>query len=179
MTNAELIQAIRKEIERRITDNTFGAKLELIDILAWLDTLESETTYDTQKYTPRPSVSIEDVARVQFASHAKVFDKKRKAVFDWEQFKEVAGIFYGFGKKDRSDTLESEKTISPITIRDISMLPRYWKASRRASILMTIRRRKRPATILYPMRLHRRQTAVRPLWHGRRMVRTGTPYGMN
>ena len=77
----------------------------------FLSTLESETTYDTQKYTPRPSVGIEDVARVQFASHAKVFDKKRKAVFDWEQFKEVAGIFYGFGKKDRSDTLESEKPV--------------------------------------------------------------------
>ena len=83
MTNAELLAKIKAEIERRITDNTFGAKLELIDILAWLDTLESETTYDTQQYAPRPSVSIEDVARVQFASHAKVFDKKRKAVFDW------------------------------------------------------------------------------------------------
>ena len=33
---------LRKEIERRITDNTFGAKLELIDILAWLDTLSEE-----------------------------------------------------------------------------------------------------------------------------------------
>ena len=75
----------------------------------FLSTLESETTYDTQQYTPRPSVGIEDVARVQFASHAKVFDKKRKAVFNWEQFKEVAGIFYGFGKKDHSDTIESEK----------------------------------------------------------------------
>lgn len=42
MTNAELISKIKAEIERRITDNTFGAKLELIDILAWLDTLESE-----------------------------------------------------------------------------------------------------------------------------------------
>ena len=42
MTNAELLAKIRQEIERRITDNTFGAKLELIDILAWLDTLESE-----------------------------------------------------------------------------------------------------------------------------------------
>ena len=52
---------------------------------------------------------IGDVARVQFASHAKVFDKKRKAVFDWEQFKEIVSIFYGFGKKDPSDTLESEK----------------------------------------------------------------------
>ena len=37
-----IIEQIKAEIERRITDNTFGAKLELIDILAWLDTLESE-----------------------------------------------------------------------------------------------------------------------------------------
>ena len=36
------MEIIKTEIERRITDNTFGAKLELIDILAWLDTLESE-----------------------------------------------------------------------------------------------------------------------------------------
>lgn len=37
-----IIEQIKAEIERRITDNTFGAKLELIDILAWLSTLESE-----------------------------------------------------------------------------------------------------------------------------------------
>ncbi|MBO7684800.1 MAG: hypothetical protein J6Y20_04535 [Lachnospiraceae bacterium] len=36
------IEQIRAEIERRISKNTFGAKLELIDILAWLDTLPSE-----------------------------------------------------------------------------------------------------------------------------------------
>ena len=40
MTTQELLALIRAEIERRITDNTFGAKLELIDILAWLETLE-------------------------------------------------------------------------------------------------------------------------------------------
>lgn len=37
MTTKELIRA---EIERRMTDNTFGAKLELMDILSFLDTLE-------------------------------------------------------------------------------------------------------------------------------------------
>lgn len=37
------IEKIRQEIERRITDNTFGAKLELIDILAWLDSLSEES----------------------------------------------------------------------------------------------------------------------------------------
>ena len=117
MTNTELIAKIKAEIERLKSieypcDNSQQATgfFNALDIMTdFLSTLESETTYDTQQYTPRPSVSIEDVARVQFASHAKVFDKKRKAVFDWEQFKEVAGIFYGFGKKDHSDTLESEK----------------------------------------------------------------------
>ena len=60
MTNAELIAKIRAEIERRITDNTFGAKLELIDILAWLDTLESEK--------PVPA-DLEEAAR-EFAKDA-------------------------------------------------------------------------------------------------------------
>ncbi len=123
MTNAELLAKIKVEIERLKSiggivpldnrEQKTGYESALIDVETFLDTLESETTYDTQQYTPRPSVEIEDVARVQFASHAKVFDKKRKAVFDWEQFKEVAGIFYGFGKKDRSNTIESEKPINP------------------------------------------------------------------
>lgn len=76
---------------------------ELCDeLLAFIDSLPEEASciYDTNELTPTPSVNIEDVARVQFASHAHVFDRKRKAVFDWEQFKEVAGIFYGFSKRD-------------------------------------------------------------------------------
>ena len=123
MTNAELLAKIKAEIERLKEiggivpldnrEQKTGYESALIDVETFLDTLESETTYDAQQYTPRPSVSIEDVARVQFASHAKVFDKKRKAVFDWEQFKEVAGIFYCFGKKDHSDTLDSEKPMNP------------------------------------------------------------------
>ena len=36
------IEQIRAEIERRISKNTFGAKLELIDILAWLDQLPAQ-----------------------------------------------------------------------------------------------------------------------------------------
>ena len=43
-------ELIRREIERRITDNTFGAKLELIDILAWLDTLPDESEQPTRGY---------------------------------------------------------------------------------------------------------------------------------
>ena len=122
MTN-ELISKIKAEIDKlygeykdKFHQSGDQYHLGLIDGLDMaervLDTLESGTTYDTHQYTPRPSVGIDDVARVQFASHAKVFDKKRKAVFDWEQFKEVAGIFYGFGKKDHSDTLESEKPMN-------------------------------------------------------------------
>ena len=112
-----LISKIRAEIERRINvlrkqdpKDNHGTICHLDSLLSFLDTLE-ETSYDTQKYTPRPSVSIEDVARVQFASHANVIEKKRKAIFDWEQFKEVAGIFYGFGKKDKTDTLEEPDTM--------------------------------------------------------------------
>ncbi len=35
-------EQIRAEIERRITDNTFGAKMELIDLLSFIDTLPEE-----------------------------------------------------------------------------------------------------------------------------------------
>lgn len=98
------IERQSKSIENATGDFAEGRRLEQRVILSFLDTLEAETSYDTQRYTPSPFVDIGDVARVQFASHAKVFDKKRKAVFDWEQFKEVAGIFYGLGQ--RNNTLE-------------------------------------------------------------------------
>lgn len=123
MTQTELLNAIRQEIERRravISECGAlfyrGRRSAFDDLLSFLDTLPEQpvekTSYDTQKYTPSPSVSIEDVARVQFASHAKVFDKKRKAVFDWEQFKEVASIFYSFGKNDSPKTKEKEQPAS-------------------------------------------------------------------
>ena len=103
------IDKIKAEIERRkkrwMYDDlpiAMGRYYEDRDLLAFIDSLPEDAScvYDTNKLTPTPSVNIGDVARVQFASHAKVFDKKRKAVFDWEQFKEVVGIFYGFGKKN-------------------------------------------------------------------------------
>ena len=126
------IALIKAEIERRYNKNKYSTAItEMVyaeedeQILSFLSTLESETTYDTQQYTPRPSVDIEDVARVQFASHAKVFDKKRKAVFDWEQFKEVAGIFYGFGKKDHPDSLESEKPMQEGLEKEIQKYLEY------------------------------------------------------
>ena len=105
------IELIKAEIERMHQEAVLAACgndtdwlrsriATCVDILAFIDSLPDEASYDTQNYAPTPSVSIDDVARVQFASHAHVFDRKRKAVFDWEQFKEVAGIFYGFGKRD-------------------------------------------------------------------------------
>lgn len=106
---SDIKELIRQEIDRRKKKNMYvdlpmsiGRYYEDRDILAFIDSLPEDASciYDTNKLTPTPSVNIEDVARVQFASHAKVFDRKRKAVFDWEQFKEVASIFYGFGKKN-------------------------------------------------------------------------------
>lgn len=108
------IENIRQEIERLkkiLEESTYyldnsqqalGYSFALDDFKEFIDSLPEETSciYDTNELTPTPSVNIEDVARVQFASHAHVFDRKRKAVFDWEQFKEVVGIFYGFGKKN-------------------------------------------------------------------------------
>lgn len=111
-------QLIRGACAAQIVMETNCKEEAYDDILSFLSDLESETTYDTRQYTPRPSVSIEDVARVQFGSHAKLFDHKRKAVFDWEQFKEVVGIFYGFGKKDTSDTLESKKLMGQDRLED-------------------------------------------------------------
>ena len=118
MTQKELI---RQEIERRkkiLEESTYyldnsqqalGYSFAIDDFKEFIDSLPEDAScvYDTNKLTPTPSVNIEDVARVQFASHAHVFDRKRKAVFDWEQFKEVAGIFYGFGKRD---SLPEEKS---------------------------------------------------------------------
>lgn len=40
---------LRADIKRRITDNTFGAKLELMDILSFLDTLEEPVSYDLEE----------------------------------------------------------------------------------------------------------------------------------
>lgn len=37
-----MIERIKQEIEQRISDNTFGAKLELIDLLSFIESLEKE-----------------------------------------------------------------------------------------------------------------------------------------
>ena len=119
------IEKIRQEIERlkaeynaQISSHLMSeslvsmGKVEALNkVLAFIDSLPDEHSYDTQNYTPTPSVSIDDVARVQFASHAKIIEKKRKTILDWEQFKEVAGIFYGFGKRDSLPDEEPSKEL--------------------------------------------------------------------
>ena len=139
------IETIRAEVERRIKENealypkdrggywdddescAYDQNKAYTDLLAILDTLQEQpvekTTYDTQNYTPSSSVSVEDVARVQFGVHAKIIDKKRKAVFDWEQFKKVASIFYSFGKNDSSETKENEQPAS----EELEKEPTYTK----------------------------------------------------
>lgn len=107
-------ESSKKEwIDEGYNQNAFAedCRIKSFDkLLTFIDSLPEEAScvYDTNKLIPTPSVNIEDVARVQFASHAHVFDRKRKAVFDWEQFKEVAGIFYGFGK--RNSLIEEKPT---------------------------------------------------------------------
>ena len=101
----EQVQVIRAEIERLLKENDYdwigkpAAEWAYRKVLSFIDSLPEETSYDTQKLVPRPCVDIEDVARVQFASHAHLIERKRKAVLDWEQFKKVVGIFYAFGKE--------------------------------------------------------------------------------
>ena len=130
MENNKSLELIKAEIERLkkiLEESTYyldnsqqalGYSFALDDFKEFIDSLPEETSYDTNDLTPTPSVNIEDVARVQFASHAKVFDKKRKAVFDWEQFKEVAGIFYGFGKRDSLPEENNPEPYNPVYDED-------------------------------------------------------------
>ena len=127
MSNTEKIRQEIERLKKILEESTYyldnsqqalGYSFALDDFDTFIDSLPEETSYvyDTNELTPTPSVNIEDVARVQFASHAHVFDRKRKAVFDWEQFKEVVGIFYGFGKRDSlpeetcKDSLQVQET---------------------------------------------------------------------
>jgi len=131
------IEKIRQEIERlkaeynaQISSHLMSeslvsmGKVEALNkVLAFIDSLPDEHSYDTQNYTPTPSVSIDDVARVQFASHAKIIEKKRKTILDWEQFKEVAGIFYGFGKRDSLPDEEPSKELEEEIQKAIDKYP--------------------------------------------------------
>lgn len=130
--------ALQKDLLKRAEDSARieGSIDALQGLLNSMDTLseepdndasiEASASYDTQECTPSPSVDIGDIARVQFAAHAKVFDKKRKAVFDWEQFKEVAGIFYGFGKKDSPETKEKEEPDKSLEEEVKNYFQGYW-----------------------------------------------------
>jgi len=139
------IEKIRLEIERLkkiLEESTYyldnsqqalGYSFALDDFKEFIDSLPEETSciYDTNELTPTPSVNIEDVARVQFASHAHVFERKRKAVFDWEQFKEVVGIFYGFGKKNSMPDEEPSEDLEKAA-------EKYRKESYRKSVMPNI-----------------------------------------
>lgn len=64
---------IRAEIERRITDNTFGAKLELIDILAFLDSLPEQPEGLEDEMAEMWLEWCEDVDYLVYASIARHF----------------------------------------------------------------------------------------------------------
>ena len=97
-----IIEQIKAEIERRITDNTFGAKLELIDILAWLDTLESEKPTkheelekEIKSFTKELECGATNLYRSMFGEEGN-FDE-----FSWEDInaiiKDTAHHFYELG----------------------------------------------------------------------------------
>lgn len=62
-------EQIRQEIERRITDNTFGAKLELIDLLSFIDSLPDEN--NPEPYNP---VYDEDYLNEKIAKATKSWE---------------------------------------------------------------------------------------------------------
>ena len=92
-----------------------GVREVLEHLKEFVNSLPHWASYDTQKFTPTPSVDIEDVARVQFSSHAKVINGKRNAVLSWEQFKELAGIFYGFGnRRENGGWIDVKDSLPPM-----------------------------------------------------------------
>lgn len=79
MTNAELIQAIRNEIEKRIKNkNAFRARGELLELLSFLDTLESE----------KPSEGLEKEITTWIPAHISggengIWKECREAITEW------------------------------------------------------------------------------------------------
>lgn len=69
-----IIDKLRAEIERRITDNTFGGKMELIDLLSFLDTLqEHRVDFPT----------TDEEMKAFLATHPKVEVPERYKKPDW------------------------------------------------------------------------------------------------
>lgn len=67
------IEKIRAEIERRITDNTFGAKLELIDLLSFIDSLEQEPQgldEAAAEYADGPEATWHSISALEYAFKA-------------------------------------------------------------------------------------------------------------
>jgi len=127
------LEDVRKEVENHKNllkcegeyTNYAGRRLdEAKDVLTFVDNLQSKImdraeqnlasgTYDT-KIGTTPFVNFIDVVRVQFAANAKVIEKKRKAILDWDKFQKVAYIFYSFGKKDLALTWEDVKLLDEL-----------------------------------------------------------------
>ncbi len=102
-----IIEQIKAEIERRITDNTFGAKLELIDILTWLDTLESEKPMNQGLDKEIEEISI-NVPCSEFTHESEYID-----LLDW--LKEQFTYFYDLGCRrtaEKYDELEYDRQMA-------------------------------------------------------------------
>lgn len=89
------IEKIKAAIERRITDNTFGAKLELIDLLAFIDSLPEE----------KLSEDLEEAAEelfetIEVQEHENIFEDTFKKIF-------IAGVEWQ-KKQMMKDAVEGE-----------------------------------------------------------------------
>lgn len=111
-------EKIRAEIERRITDNTFGAKLELIDILAFLDTISEEPT-------PKESDDLKEAAEeyecnlgyyecvnqwpsVAFKAGAEWQKKKFEAEYELDWITDLKKDLYELGRKDEREQMRKD-----------------------------------------------------------------------
>lgn len=113
MTNAELLAKIKVEIDRRITDNTFGAKLELIDILAWLDTLEEPVCEELEEELDRfiasgKSVTVDDYGTYKVSYHD--FKKIARHFAEWQKAKDdkMVDIIYQQGIEKGKDEMREQ-----------------------------------------------------------------------
>lgn len=92
------IEKIRADIIRRITDNTFGAKLELMDILSFLDTLEE------------PVSDCHDLEEAADDHIRKVADAAGHPGWDWET-QDIADAFKSGAEWQKKQIPKPEDTV--------------------------------------------------------------------
>lgn len=102
--DADLLKA---EVERRITDNTFGAKLELIDILAWLDSLQQEQPESGSSEKPNNLLS-EKQEQLEVDLEKEMDNDYDSPLWDgetvsWMTYTRIARHFYEFGLNARKE----------------------------------------------------------------------------